>query len=137
MTPAGTSNELDVQIEWEENTHNTQQSVQLIPKKDGVNLPSSLKTSRQAHELWKTILRVMYYCIIYGDTYCKSMDQPGTVANPARAWSAEQGKWISLSPFAPENLVSQDGFGSLVPPQPAHLHAQAESGAVLLLLLQV
>ena len=38
---------------------------------------------------------------------------------------------ISLSPFAPENLVSRDGFGSPVPRQPAHLHSQAESGAYL------
>ena len=29
---------------------------------------------------------------------------------------------ISLSAFAPENLVSRDGFGSPVPRQPAHLH---------------
>ena len=36
---------------------------------------------------------------------------------------------ISLSSFAPVNLVSRDGFGSAVPRQPAHLHAQAESGA--------
>ena len=36
---------------------------------------------------------------------------------------------LSLSPFAPENLVSRDGFGSPVPRQPAHLHTQAESGA--------
>ena len=28
---------------------------------------------------------------------------------------------ISLSEFAPENLVSRDGFGSPVPRQPAHL----------------
>ena len=28
---------------------------------------------------------------------------------------------ISWSPFAPENLVSRDGFGSPVPYQPAHL----------------
>ena len=35
---------------------------------------------------------------------------------------------ISLSPFAPENLVSRDGFGSR---QPAHLHTQAESVAYL------
>ena len=28
---------------------------------------------------------------------------------------------ISLSAFAPENLVSRDGFGSPVPRQPAHL----------------
>ena len=37
----------------------------------------------------------------------------------------------SLSAFAPENLVSRDGFGSPVPRQPAHLHTQAESGAYL------
>ena len=36
---------------------------------------------------------------------------------------------ISLSPFAPENLVSRDGFGSPIPRQPAHLHDQAESDA--------
>ena len=38
---------------------------------------------------------------------------------------------ISLSAFAPENLVSRDGFGSPVPRQPAHVHAQAKSGAYL------
>ena len=38
---------------------------------------------------------------------------------------------ISLSAFAPENLVPRDGFGSPVPRQPAHLHTQAESGASL------
>ena len=36
---------------------------------------------------------------------------------------------IFMSPFAPENLVSRDGFGIPVPRQPAHLHTQAESGA--------
>ena len=39
--------------------------------------------------------------------------------------------YISLSAFAPENLVSRDGFGSSVPRQPAHLHTQADSGAYL------
>ena len=38
---------------------------------------------------------------------------------------------ISLSPFAPENLVSREGFGSPVPRQPAHLHTQAKCGAYL------
>ena len=38
---------------------------------------------------------------------------------------------ISLSAFAPENLVSRDGFGSPIPRKPAHLHTQAESGAYL------
>ena len=39
---------------------------------------------------------------------------------------------ISLSAFAPENLISRDGFGSPVPRQSAHLHAQAKSGVYLL-----
>ena len=41
---------------------------------------------------------------------------------------------ISLSRFAPKNLVSRDGFdnNNPVPRQPAHLHTQAESGAYLL-----
>ena len=34
---------------------------------------------------------------------------------------------ISLSRFAPENLVSRDGFGRPVPLQPAHFHTQAKS----------
>ena len=38
---------------------------------------------------------------------------------------------ISLSAFAPENLVSRDRFGSPVLRQPAHLHTQAEYGAYL------
>ena len=33
---------------------------------------------------------------------------------------------ISLSAFAPENLVSRDGFGSPVPSQSAHLDTQAK-----------
>ena len=33
--------------------------------------------------------------------------------------------------FAPDNLVSRDGFGSTVSRQPAHLHTQVESGAYL------
>ena len=38
---------------------------------------------------------------------------------------------ISLSAFAPENLVSRDEFGSPVSRQPAHLRTQAEAGAYL------
>ena len=58
------------------------------------------------------------------------MDQPGKVANPARG-QLNRGKKKKLSAFAPENLVSRDGFGSPVPRQPAYLHTQAESGAYL------
>ena len=55
------------------------------------------------------------------------MDQRGKVANPARGQLKRENE-ISLSAFAPENLVSRDGIGSPVPRQPAHLHTQAESG---------
>ena len=43
------------------------------------------------------------------------MDQPGKVANPARDQLNRGNEYISLSPFAPENLVSQDGFSRAVP----------------------
>ena len=59
---------------------------------------------------------------MYGHTYSKSMDQPGKVANPARGQLNRRKVNIPLSAFAPENLVSRDGFGSPVPCQPAHLH---------------
>ena len=58
------------------------------------------------------------------------MDQPGKVANPTRGQLNREMKF-SLSVFAPENLVSLDGFGSSVPRQPAHLYTQAESCAYL------
>ena len=71
----------------------------------------------------------MYVCMII--TYSKSKDQPGKVANPARGQPNCENVF-SLSPFAPENLVSRDGFGIPVPRQPARLHTQAECGAYLL-----
>ena len=57
------------------------------------------------------------------------MDQPGKVANPARGQLNRENN-IPLSPCVPENLVSRDGFSCPVLCQPAHLHTQAESGAV-------
>ena len=57
----------------------------------------------------------VYVCMVI--TYSKGMDQAGKVANPARS---QLNMNISLSPFAPDNLVSRDGFDSPVPRQPAH-----------------
>ena len=64
-----------------------------------------------------------------GITRSKRMDQPSKVANAARGQLNREMN-TSLSVFAPENLVSRDGFGSPVPRQPAHLHTQAELAAV-------
>ena len=72
----------------------------------------------------------MYVCM-YGHTYSKNMDQQGKVANPGRGQLNKEIFNISLSAFAPENLVSRDGFGSPVPRRPAHLRTQAESDAYL------
>ena len=68
---------------------------------------------------------------IYVFTNSKNMDQPGKVANPARGELNRENDYISLSTFAPDDLVSRDGFGSPVPRQPAHFHTQAESGPYL------
>ena len=92
----------------------------------------------------------MLHVCVYRHKYSMSMYQPDKAANPARGQlkgknnislsdkAANPGRGqlkgknnISLSPFAPENLVSRDGFGSSVPRQPAHLHTRAESGAHL------
>ena len=67
---------------------------------------------------------------MYSHTCSKSMDQPGKVANPAHG-QLNRGKKKSLSAFAPEKLVSRDGFSRPVPRQPAHLHTQAGSSAYL------
>ena len=45
----------------------------------------------------------------------------GKVANPARRQLNRENEYFPV-PFAPENLVSRDGFGSPVPRQPPHLH---------------
>ena len=60
----------------------------------------------------------MCVCMYVTHTYSKSIDQPCKVANPARGQLNNEYFNISLSAFAPENLVSRDGFGSLVPRQP-------------------
>ena len=58
------------------------------------------------------------------------MAQPGKVAHPARG---QLNREINVFPsaFAPENLVSRDGFGNPIPRQPARLRTQAEPGAYL------
>ena len=44
--------------------------------------------------------------------YSKGKGQPGKVANPARGQLNSENDF-SPSPFAPEDLVSRDGFGSV------------------------
>ena len=68
--------------------------------------------------------------LMYGHTYSKIMGQPGKVTNPARGQLNRENEYF-LSPFASDNLVSRDRFGSPVPRKPAHLHTQAESGVFL------
>ena len=72
-------------------------------------------------------ISILYVCIVI--THSKNKDQH---ANPARGQlNRENEHNISLSPFASEKMLSRDGCGGPVPPQPAHLQTQAESGAYL------
>ena len=92
---------------------------------------SVLRRYLDAFKQYPQLPGCVYVCM-YGYTYSKSMDQSFKVASPARGQLNRKIEYyISLSPFAPENLVSRDGFGSPVPCQPAHLHTQAESGPYL------
>ena len=69
---------------------------------------------------------------LYGHHKWQSMDQPGKVANLARD-QLNKGKYISLSPFAPENMDSREGFGRPVPRQPAY---SPHSGWIWCLLME-
>ena len=60
------------------------------------------------------------------------MDQPGKAAKPTRGQPNREIS-VSLSPFAPENLVSQDVFGR---PVPLFLHPQAEPSATVPCLIR-
>ena len=60
----------------------------------------------------------MYACM-YGHHLIASIDQPSKVANPAHG-QLNRALNISLSPFAPGNLISRDRFGRPVPRQAAH-----------------
>ena len=79
------------------------------------------------------IIYIIYIYMYSHTSYTKkSMDQPSKViANPARGQLNRENEYFLSSVFAPENLISRDGFGSPIPRQPAHLHTQAESGAYL------
>ena len=61
----------------------------------------------------------MYVCMVIA--YSRSKDQPDKVSNPARG-QLNRGMNITLFPFAPEYLVSRDGFGSPVPSHPLTLY---------------
>ena len=70
----------------------------------------------------------MYVCIVI-TYYSKGKDQPGNAANPARGQLNSLFVFF-LSPFAPENSFSEDGFGSPVPHKPVH-HLYTQSGRII------
>ena len=78
---------------------------------------------------------VRYSCMTINDIVhiAKDKDQPGKVADPARGQLNRENEYFPV-PFAFENLVSRDGYGSSsssspAPRHSAHLHTQAEYGA--------
>ena len=81
---------------------------------------------RKVHE--PRAYHVTWYVCMVTHTARIRINRVRKVAIPARGQlNRENQYFFSLSAFAPENLVSQQGFGSPVPRQPAHLHTQAES----------
>ena len=90
---------------------------------EGYEVPLSYQADRSLR-IGMYMYICMYVCTVI--TYSKGKDQPGKVANPARG-QLNICFCFSLSPFAPENLVSRDESGSPVPRQPAHFNTQAES----------
>ena len=82
-----------------------------------VHLPSAVFALVFRLLIMYVCVYIFYVCMVT-HTYSKSMDQPCKVANPARGQLNNEYFNISLSAFAPENLVWRDGFGSPVPRQP-------------------
>ena len=58
--------------------------------------------------------------LMYDHNLQQSMDQPDKVANPAGGQLNREENDFSLSPFAPKNLVSRDGFSRPIPRKPAY-----------------
>ena len=122
MTPAGTSNELDVQNKWEENTHTHNKEVVTTEKKPNTN--------KALHNLL-TVIHIQ--CILCMVITCGRVWTNNRVRLPILLVVSRTGKMnIPLSQYyVPENLVSRDGFSRPVPRHRVHLRIQAESGAYL------
>ena len=65
------------------------------------------------------MILVTSVCLYGGQHSQQSSDQPGKVTNLA-CGQLNREAFFFLSPFAPENLVSRDGFCRPVPYHPAH-----------------
>ena len=78
--------------------------------------PGDKREERESREINPTLSVALS---MYGHHFQQKMGQPSMVANPARGQMNKKNVF-SLSLFAPENLVSRDKFGRLVPRQPVH-----------------
>ena len=72
---------------------------------------------------------------MYGQHFQHIIDQSGMVANPARGQLNRENIFLFLSPFAPENLVSRDGFYHPVPCQVRTFSTPRLNLLLLLLML--
>ena len=74
-------------------------------------------------------------CISWGwaRPYTRRKDPPTLIPRNQQvsegAGTSFENEYFLSALFAPDNLVSRDGFGNPVPRQPVHLRTQAESGA--------
>ena len=75
-----------------------------------------------AGQLYRTVVVCALWkvCVYVWSSHKQSMGQPCKVAKILLAVSSTGKMNISRPPFAPETLVSRDGFGRPVPRHPAH-----------------
>ena len=99
----------------ETRTHGKNQYLLDLEKEDLDEVFDWDPTMERHHLVAEKPIGHLHICMVI--TYFNmSKDQPAKVAQPARAQlNREINFSFSLSPFAHENLVSRDGFGSPVP----------------------
>ena len=69
-------------------------------------------TTLSAQKAYSMLLHII-------STFSRVVDQPGMVANPSRG-QLNRHNYIFLSPFAPGNLASRNGFDRVLRPQLTH-----------------
>ena len=88
---------------------------QNVTRYDLLDFRQGKRNSLFPHYTQTTGLEICPTGIVVGQHFQQSMDQPGMVVSPTRGQLNRAENEFSLFPFMPENLISRDRFGRLVP----------------------